>query len=29
MYNKPIQRIGEVPMGMSYKDMDDDEEDGM
>ncbi len=29
MYNKPIQRIGEVPSGMSYKDMDDDEEDGM
>jgi len=27
MYNKPIQRLGEVPMGMSYKDMEDDSED--
>lgn len=27
MYNKPIQRIGEVPAGMSYKDMEDDSED--
>ncbi len=23
-YNKPIVRIGEVPVGMSYKDMDED-----
>jgi hypothetical protein len=27
IYNKPIQRLGEVPMGMSYKDMEDDSED--
>ena len=26
-YNKPIHRIGEVPAGMSYKDMEDDSED--
>lgn len=26
-YNKPIVRIGEVPAGMSYKDMEDDSED--
>lgn len=26
-YNKPIVRIGETPIGMGYKDMEDDSED--
>lgn len=27
IYNKPIIRIGEVPAGMSYKEMENDMED--
>lgn len=27
VYNKPIQRIGEVPAGVSYKDMENETED--